>query len=228
MKTKTTATCLFVLLALSVSTVRADRQQIPLAPRIGKLPIQQPLSLTAVLYLSPQTKQFVYRSPDYIPWRGIRTLDSLRPFEIAVGQAFAAAAFEALAQAAPGLAMVEEVPPARGRQLLIEASLEKVSLDLTYYTFDIRPPQSNLLEVGGFLEAALRLTQEGKPAWRKTYRADIPGDRILLNPWTGEQIAGKVADAVASLVREMALEMAAGPEEPALPLDQWLKSPTGK
>jgi len=228
MKAKTTATLLFLLLALSVSSVRADRQRIPLAPRIGRVPVQKPLSLPAVFYISPETKAFTYRSPDYIPWRGIRTLDSLRPFEIAVGRAFAAAAFEALAQAVPGLVMVEEVPQARGRQLLIEAGLEKVSLDLTYYTFDIRPPQSNLLEVGGFLEAALRLTQEGKPAWRKTYRVDIPGDRILLNPWTGEQIAGQVADAVAALVREMALEMAAGPEEPALPLDQWLKSPTGK
>jgi hypothetical protein len=127
MKAKTTATALFLLLALSVPSVRADRQRIPLAPRIGKLPIQQPLSLPAALYLSPLTKQLVYRSPDYIPWRGIRTRDSLRPFEIAVGRAFAAAAFEALAQAAPGLAMVEEVPPTRGRQLLIEAGLEIVS-----------------------------------------------------------------------------------------------------
>lgn len=222
-----TATFLFLLLALSASSVRADRQQIPLASRIGKLPIQQPLSIPAVLYLSPQTRQLVYRSPDYIPWRGIRTLDSLRPFEIAVGQAFVAAAFEALAQAAPGLALVETALPARGQQLLIEASLEKVSLDLIYYTFDIRPPRNNLLEVGGFLEAALRLNQEGKPAWRKTYRADIPTDRIILNPWTGEEIAGRVADALATLVREMALEMAAG-EEPTLPMDQWLKSPTGK
>jgi hypothetical protein len=78
--------------------------------------------------------------------------------------------------------------------------------------------------VGGYLEAKLRLAREGQPDWQKDYRVSIPTDRILVNPWTAEQIAGMIADAVASLVGAMAREMTVEPDKPAVPLDRWLQS----
>jgi hypothetical protein len=212
------------LLAAVCCPACQQRQVIQPAPRPAAVSTQKPLPLRAAFYISEKTNHFTYRSPDHIPWIVRPNLQILRPFEIPVGQLFAKTAFQAFSGIFQTLTVIDSLPVPGAYQLLIEPSFHNMTLDLVYFTADARPPHNQLLDVGGSLEARLRLTREGQPDWQKDYRVAIPTDRILVNPWTGEQIAGMIAEAVSSLVGAMAREMTAEPDKPAVPLDRWLKS----
>lgn len=216
---------ILILLAMAFSPACSNqRQLITPAPPPAPPSLQRPLPLRAVYYVSEKTKNFSYQSPDYIPWIIRPTYGIIRPFEIPVGQLFASAALQAFSEVFQTVTVVDNLPVAGTYPLLIEPSFENIFLDMVYFPSDARPPHNNLLDVGGSLEAKLRLTWKGQPDWQKTYHVAIPAHRILANPWTGEQIAGMVADAVASLVGTMAREMTGETDKPAVPLDQWLKS----
>lgn len=216
------------LLLVSFCPACLGRQLIQPAPRPVALDIQKPYPFKAALYISEKTSRLRYQSPDYIPWVARPNVETIRPFEVPAGQLFADAVFQVFSQVFESVTTVKALPAPGSYPLLIEPSLEKVTLDLAYFTTGARPPHNQLLDIGGSVEATLRLTREGKADWQKTYRVAIPKDRILVNPWTGEQIGGMVAEAVALLAGEMAQEMAGDPDKPAMPLDQWLKPVPGK
>jgi hypothetical protein len=213
---------IFLLLVVAASPAWAERQLIPMAPPIVKMNVQKPLPFPGVFYVSEETKNFRYQSPDKIPW-GIRpNAVDIRPFEIPVGQAFTEAAYQAFSQVLAKLNRVE-TPQAPNRDtLLIEPRLEKVKLGMKYMSYD-NFPKSQMLDVGGQLEAKLRLVREGKPDWEKTYQVAIPNKRIQVEPLTGKQISRMVAEALGTLVRKMTSELLGETDQPATPLNQWLK-----
>jgi hypothetical protein len=215
---------IMILLAVALCPACLQRQVIQPASPSVELDLQKPLPFRVALYISENTKSFKYLSPDYLPWIARPNVETVRPFEIPVGRLFAKTAFQAFSGIFQTLAIIDSLPVPETYQLQIEPSFHNMTLDLVYFTSDTRPPHNQLLDVGGSLEAKLRLAREGQPDWQKDYRVSIPQDRILVNPWTGEQIAGMVAEAVSSLVGAMVREMTAEPEKPAVPLDRWLKS----
>jgi hypothetical protein len=214
---------IMILLAVAVCPACLHRQIIQPASPAVELNVQKPLPFRAALYISENTKNFRYLSPDYIPWIARPNVETVRPFEIPAGQLFAKTAFQIFSQVFQSVTPVDVLPGPGSYQLTIEPSLNTIALEMAYFTTDARPPHNQLVDIGGSVEASLRLTREGKPDWQKTYRAAISQDRILVNPWTGEQIAGMIAEAVASLVGAMAREMTAEPDKPAVPLDRWLR-----
>jgi hypothetical protein len=201
----------------------SKREQIPLVPQIGELNVSRVLPFRGAFYVSEKTKMAGYRSPEYIPWQIIPNTEKIRPFEIQVGRSFTTAAFQAFSQVLEKLTVVEGLPAGKDFQVIIEPLLETIDLQMIYLNFG-NTPNDQMLDVGGFLEAKLRLTRRERPAWEKIYRVPITTQRILVNPWTGERIAEMVADALSSLVREMALEMAGAADKPVVPLNQWLQS----
>ena len=184
-----TSLLILLLLVVAVSPAWSERQLIPLAPPIAKLTVQKPLPIPGAFYISEKTKNFRYQSPDQIPW-GIRpNLENIRPFEIPVGQAFAEAAYQAFSQVLAELTRVEAPPTPNTYPLIIEPRLEDLKLAMKYMSYD-NFPKSQMLDVGGRLEAKLRLSREGKPDWEKTYQVAIPNKRIQVNPLTGNKFPG--------------------------------------
>jgi hypothetical protein len=212
------------LLLVAFCPACLQRQLIQPAPRAVTLDNQKSLPFKAALYISEKTKNVGYQSPDYIPWIARPNVETIRPFEIPAGQLLAKTAWQVFSQVFQSVTPVEVLPATGAYSLVLEPSLEHIALEMAYFTTDGRPPHNQLLDIGGSLEATLRLSREGKADWQKTFRVAVPRDRILVNPWTGEQIGGMIAEAIASLVAEMALEMIGDPDKPAVPLDQWLKS----
>jgi hypothetical protein len=201
----------------------SKREPLPLLPRVGKLNVKSPLPIKGAFYVSEKTKTAVYRSPDDIPWQIMPNTEKIRPFEIRVGQAFTATAFQAFSQVVDELTMAEGLPAGKSFGLILEPQLDTIGLQMTYVNFG-NTPNDQMLDVGGFLEARLRLKGEGKKDWEKAYRVSIPTQRILVGPWSGERISEMVADALASLIREMAFELDGANDKPIVPLSQWLQS----
>lgn len=165
-----------------------------------------------------------YQSPDYIPWLVIPNLEKNRPFEIPVDHLFIKTVFQAFSEDFQKGPLIDNLQDTGTYSLLIEPSLDNINLDMVYFPIDARPPPHQLLDIGGSGGATWRLTREGMADWQKTCRVAIPEDRIPVNPWTGEQIGGMIAEAIASLAGEMAQEMAGDPDKPAVTFDQWLKT----
>ena len=172
--------------------------------------------------MSEKTKNYRYQSPDNIPWAIRPNPVNIRPFEIPVGQAFTEAAYQAFSQVLAKLNRVETPQAPDSDTLFIEPRLENVNLAMKYLSYD-NFPKSQMLDVGGQLEARLRLVRQGKPDWEKTYQVAVANKRIQVESSTGEHISRMVAEALGTLVRKMASELLGETDKPAMPLNQWLK-----
>ena len=217
-----TIVILLILLVMTFSAGCSKRELFSLVPRVGKLNVKSPLPIKGAFYVSEKTKMAKFQSPEHIPWQLMPNTVKIRPFEIQVGQAFTIAAFQAFSQVLEELTIVEGLPAGKDFRLTLEPQLDNITLQMTYLNFG-NTPNDQMLDVGGFLETKLRLVREEKGNWEKAYRVSIPIQRILVNPWTGERISEMVADAIASLIREMALEIAGAADKPVVPLNQWLQ-----
>ncbi len=217
-----TSLLILILLVVAVSPAWSERQVIPLSPPIAKMNVQKPLPIPGAFYVSEETKNYRYQSPDHIPWAIRPNMYAIRPFEIPVGQAFTEAAYQAFSRVLAKLNRVETPSPPSSDMLLIEPRLENVKLTMKYVSYD-NFPKSQMLDVGGQLEAKLRLVRKGKPDWEKTYQAALENKRIQVDPYSGEQISRMVGEALGTLVRKMASELLGETDKPVEPLNQWLK-----
>ena len=200
----------------------ANTLQVSVEPPIGKMGISKPLPLKGALYISSGTRNYRYKSPEYIPSSPMFNFESIRPFELPVGEAFARAADQTFSQLFQEIQVINNYSRDDPIPLIIEARIEEFRLTLEYATFGYRPRGSGLLDVQGIIKARLRLIRPGKSPWEKVYAVQIPPDRVAVNPWTEEAVGKRVGEAIASLFEGIALELGNEPEMPREPLQRWL------
>lgn len=196
--------------------------QVPLEPNVGKMSIEKPFQLKGDLYIPTDTLNVRYKSPDYIPSKPVANWEYIRPFELAVGEAFAQAANQTFSQLFQEIRVIphysrEDKPP-----LVIEVGIEEFRLTLEYATFGYRDRGVELLDVRGIIKARVRLIRPGKSPWEKVYEGPIPSDRIIVNPWTHEVVGKRVSEALNSLFQKIAWELVEESNQPLEPLHQLL------
>jgi hypothetical protein len=182
----------------------------------------KPLPLKGALYITMDTRNYRYKSPDYIPSRPVANWESIRPFELPVGEAFAQAANQTFSQLFQEIQVIPHYSGEVISPLVIEVKIEEFRLTLEYATFGYRPRGVELLDVQGIIKARIRLIRPGKNPWEKVYEVQIPSDRIIVNPWTQEEVGKRVGEALNSLFAKIAWEIVEESNQPREPLKQLL------
>ena len=198
--------------------------QVSVEPPIGKMGFSKPLPLKGALYIPMDTRNYRYKSPDYIPSKPLPNAEFVRPFELPVGEAFAQAANQTFSQLFQEIQVINNYSREDIFPLVIEARIEEFRLTLEYATYDTgtRSSRSQLLDVQGKIKARLRLIRPGKSPWEKVYEVHIPPDRLVVNPRTEEALGKRVGEALTSLFEKIAQEMAEESDLPREPLHRWL------
>jgi hypothetical protein len=195
--------------------------QVSVEPHVGKMSFVKPFPLKGVLYVPLDTRNYRYKSPDYIPSRPASSSLFIRPFELPVGEAFAQAANQTFSQLFQEIRVIPHDSGEDLSPLVIEVKIEDFRLALEYATFGYRP-RDHLLDVQGIMKARLRLIRPGRNPWEKVYEVPIPSDLIPVNPWTEEVVGKRVGEALTSLFEIIAREMVEESNLPREPLHQWL------
>jgi len=196
--------------------------QVSVEPNIGKMSFAKPFPLKGDLYIPMDTRNYRYKSPDYIPSRPVANWESIRPFELPVGEAFAQAANQTFSQLFQEIQVIPHYSGEVISPLVIEVKIEEFRLTLEYATFGYRPRGVELLDVQGIIKARLRLIRPGKNPWEKVYEVQIPSDRIIVNPWTQEEVGKRVGEALNSLFAKIVWEIVEESTPPREPLNQLL------
>jgi len=196
--------------------------QVSVEPNIGKMAFAKPFPLKGDLYIPTDTRNYRYKSPDYIPSRPVANWESIRPFELPVGEAFAQAANQTFSQLFQEIQVIPNYSGENISPLVIEVRIEEFRLTLEYATFGYRPRGVELLDVQGIIKARLRLIRPGKSPWEKVYEVHIPSDLIIVNPWTQEVVGKRVGEALNSLFAKIAWEIVEESNLPREPLHQLL------
>jgi hypothetical protein len=194
------------------------RKEISIPILIKIPPNLKPWPFQAALIIPPETKNFHYWSPDAGPSAGA---DTLRPFTLPVGRAFAAAAQETFSQLFQEVTVKNQWTAADRDRLVVESDLEEFSLEMEYVSLSPQP-HDTFLDLKGKIKARVRVTRPGKDFWENTAVADIPATRLIVNPWTDEAIGKLVADGLSSLYEKILQEAGPRPEKPAIPFHIWL------
>jgi hypothetical protein len=210
------AISLLVLLAGCVTNL-----QIAVDANIGKLSFAKPFPVKGALFIPPETRNYRYQSPEYIPSRPQLNFESIRPFELPLGEAFAQAAYRTFSQLFQEIQVISPHSKEEEFPLVVDLRIEEFRLDLEYATHGYRR-LSPLLDVQGLLRARLRLDRPGKGPWEKVYEAAILPDRIAVNPWTEEAVGKRVSQALTSLFERIAWDMGEEAEPPREPVKRWL------
>ncbi len=197
------------------------RKEIPIIPLIQIPPEIRAWPIPAVLIIRPDTEHFHFWSPDRIPAGPIPNHNSVRPFTLPVGRAFAGAAYDAFGRIFPELSVKNQPTAADGARLVIETALEDFSLEMAYVSFGPSPHET-FLDIKGRIKARFRFNRPGKDPWEKRVVSEIPSTRLLVNPWTEEEIGKLVAVGLAALYEKILREAVAIPENPFPPLVIWL------
>jgi hypothetical protein len=200
----------------------ATTLEVSVEPQIGKMGYSKPLPLKGALYIPMDTRNYRYKSPDYIPSSPMSNAEFIRPFELPVGEAFAQAASRTFSQLFQDIQVIPDYSGEDTLPLVVEVRIEEFRLTLEYATFGYRPRGIGLLDVQGIIKARLRLIRPGKSPWEKIYGVLIPSDRLAVNPWTGEEVGKRVGQALTDLFEKISLEMANESDQPREPLHQWL------
>ena len=195
---------------------------VAVEPNIGKMSFAKPFPLKGALYIPTDTRNYRYKSPDYIPSRPVANWESIRPFELPVGEAFAQAANQTFSQLFQEIQVIPNYSGEDISPLVIEVRMEEFRLTLEYATFGYRPRGAELLDVQGIIKARLRLIRPGKSPWEKVYEVPIPPDWLAVNPWTHEAVAKRVGEALNSLFAKIAWEIVEESNLPREPLHQLL------
>jgi len=196
--------------------------QVPIDPHIGKMDFSKPLPIKSALFISTDTRNYRFKSPDSIPSKPMPNAEFIRPFEIPVGEAFAQAANQTFSQLFQEIQVISHYSGNDNFPLVIEVKIEEFRLPLEYATYGYRPRGTGLLDVQGTIKARLRLIRPGKSPWEKVYEVHIPPDLLVVNSWTEEAVGKRVGEALSSLFERIALEMGEEPDMPREPLQQWL------
>ena len=200
----------------------ATTVQVSVKPNIGKMSFAKPFPLKGDLYIPADTRNYRYKSPDYIPSRPVANWESIRPFELPLGEAFAQAADQTFSQLFEEIQVVPHYSGEVISPLVIEVRIEEFRLTLEYATFGYRPRGVQLLDVQGIIKARLRLIRPGKNPWEKVYEVQIPSDLIIVNPWTQEVVGKRVGEALNSLFAKIVWEIVEESNLPREPLNQLL------
>jgi hypothetical protein len=182
----------------------------------------KPFPLKGDLYIPTDTRNYRYKSPDYIPSKPVANWESIRPFELPVGEAFAQAADQTFSQLFQGIQVISHYSDGDISPLVIEVRIEEFRLGLEYATFGYRPRGIQLLDVQGIIKARLRLIRPGKSPWEKVYAVPILADRLVVNPWTQDEVGKRVGEALNSLFAKIVWEMVEESNLPREPLNQLL------
>ena len=200
----------------------ATTLQVPVEPQIGKMSFFKPFPLKGSLYVPMETRSYRYKSPDYIPSRPVANWETIRPFELPIGEAFAQAANQTFSQLFQEIQVIPNYSGEDISPLVIEVRIEEFRLNFEYATFGYRPRGVELLDVQGIIKARLRLIRSGKNPWEKVYEVQIPSDRIIVNPWTQEVVGKRVGEALNSLFVKIARDVVEESNLPREPLNQLL------
>ncbi len=196
--------------------------QVSVEPNIGKMSFAKPFPLKGALYIPTDTRNYRYKSPDYIPSSPVANWESIRTFELPVGEAFAQAASQTFSQL---FQEIQVIPNYSGKDmfpLVVEMRIEEFRLALEYATFGYRPRGIGLLDVQGIIKARLRLIRPGESPWERVYEVPIPPDRLPVDPWTEEVVGKRVGEALNSLFAKITWEIVEESNLPREPLHQWL------
>jgi hypothetical protein len=196
--------------------------QVAVEPNIGKMSFAKPFPLKGALYIPTDTRNYRYKSPDYIPSKPVANWESIRPFELPVGEAFAQAANQTFSQL---FQEIQVIPHYSGEDifpLVVAVSMEEFRLTLEYATFGYRPRGVELLDVQGIIKARVRLIRPGRSPWEKVYEVPVPPDRLAVNPWTQEAVGKRVGEALNALFAKITWEIVEESNLPREPLHQWL------
>ena len=196
--------------------------QVSMKPQMGKMSFAKPFPVKGALYIPTDTRNYRYKSPDYIPSRPVSNSEFIRPFELPVGEAFAQAANQTFSQL---FQEIQVIPNYSGEQvfpLVIEVTIEEFRLTLEYATFGYRPRGVQLLDVQGIIKARLRLIRPGKNPWEKVYEVPVAPDFLVVNPWTQEEVGKRVGETLNSLFEKIAWEIVEESNLPREPLHQFL------
>lgn len=212
----------FVLFGLTgLMGLSCGRKEIPILPLVRIPPEIKPWPIEALLIIRPDTAHFHFWSPDRIPAGPFPNHDSVRPFTLPVGRAFAGAARDTFAQLFRGLSVQNQPTAAAGDRLVIEAVLEDFSLEMAYVSLGPFPHET-FLEVRGRIKARFLFSRSGKDPWENKAVSEIPSTRLLVNPWTEAEIGKLVAVGLAALYENILREAVALPENLSPPLGIWL------
>jgi hypothetical protein len=195
--------------------------EISVEPHLGKTGVSKPLPLKAALYIPLETRNFRYKSPDYIPSGPLPNIDFIRPFELPVGEALVQAANQTFSPLFQGIQVIPHYSGEDIFPLVIELRIEEFRLTLEYRNYSYLP-RALFLDIQGIIKARLRLIRPGKSPWEKIYEVNIPSDRLILNSWTEEGVGKRVGEALSSLFEKIAREMVDEANQPLEPVHQWL------
>ena len=214
---------LFVFIALTgIMGLSCGRKEIPLKPALKIPPGLTPWSFQASLIIPPETRDFLYWSPNPSQSGPLAAADTLQPFTLPVGRAFSAAAHEVFSQLFQGVTVENQMTAAVGdRLVVIESHLEEFSLVIEYVSLSPQP-HDTFLDIKGKIKARFRFNRPGKNSWENRVVSHIPATRIILNPWAGEEIGKLAAEAMASLFEKILMEGVEKTEKPNIPLHFWL------
>ena len=143
--------------------------------------------------------------------------DSIRPFELNVGEAFDEAANRTFSQVFQEIQVIDQYSREDTFPLIIDIRIEEFRLALEYKSYDLI--YAPLLDFQGLLKARLRLIRPGKIPWEKIYEVPIPTDLLVVNTLTEKTVGKRVGEALAFLFEKIAREMG---EEAREPVQRWL------
>ena len=187
---------------------------VSVEPRIGKMSFAKPFPVKGALYIPPDTRNYRYKSPEYIRSSPSSNSEFIRPFELPIGEGFTQGAVQTFPQLFQEIQVIPNYSGEDVFPLVIEVRMEEFRLSLEYATFGYRPRGTQLLDIQGIIKARLRLIRPGKGVWEKVYEFPIPPDRLAVNPWTHEAVGKRVGEALNSLFTKITWELV---EESNLP-----------
>jgi len=196
--------------------------QLPVAPRIGSIGLDQPIPLDVGLLISGESRDRIFSSAPYPERRLGNPIYTLEPYQIPIGQAFEKAALQIFSRVFQKVTLLRTAKEARSYPVVLEPGLEDFTLHLTYsryalyYSSEVTDGQCQVRIAG-------TLTSRGRPVWQKRIETPVKTERWVTDDWLGKSVGEFASDTIVLALKDLAYRLVEDSQKPVQSPGGWLE-----
>lgn len=202
----------------------AQRQpyQLPLAPRIGSIGLDQPIPLDVGLLIGDESRDHLFTSGPYPERRLGNPIYTLEPYQIPIGQAFETAALQIFSRVFQKVTLLRTAEEARSYPVVLELRLEDFTFHLTYSRYALYY-RNEVTDGQCQVRIAGTLTSRGRPVWQKRIETPVKTERWVTDDWLGKSVGEFASDTIVLALKDLAYRLVEDSQKPVQAPGGWLE-----
>jgi hypothetical protein len=193
---------------LNAGCAHQQPNQLPLAPRIGFMGLNQPIPLDVGLLISEESRDRIFTSaPDPDRRFGNPIYYTLEPYQFSIGQAFENAALHIFSLVFHKVTLLRTIEEARNCPVVLEPRIEDFYFHLAYYVYSLFYPRHELVDGQCKVQVAGTLISRGSPVWQKRVETPLKTERWVGDDWLRKSVGELASDTMVLALKDLAYRL---------------------